>query len=248
VRRAGVAAALLVTLAACGGGGRQDRVTVFAASSLTEVLQKIEPDARYNFAGSDDLATQIREGGKADVYASADVKHALDLYRDGLVERPHLLASNHVVVIVPRSNPRHIGSLADLSAAGVKIVITAPGIPAGDYARAALADDPHREAILANVVSEEEDVKGVVGKVVLGEADAGFAYRTDIGPTNGKVVELGGIGALGGAEYAVAVVRDGNRDKGEAYIHRLLAPLGRRAFLRAGFVTSSRDGDALPLA
>ena len=247
MRGAALAAALLVALAGCGGGGGADRPTVFAASSLTEVLQTLDPDARYNFAGSGDLATQIREGAKADVYASADTKYALELYRDGLVERPRLLASNHLVVIAPRSNPRHISSLADLAVAGVKIVITAPGVPAGDYARAALADDPHREAILANVVSEEDDVKGVVGKVALGEADAGFAYRTDIRPTNGKVVELGGIGALGRSEYAVAVVREGNLDEAEAYVHGLLAPSGRRAFLRAGFVTSSRDGDPLPL-
>jgi molybdate transport system substrate-binding protein len=245
VTQAAVAAALVIALAGCGGGG--ERPTVFAASSLTEVLHKVEPDARYNFAGSGDLATQIREGAEADVYASADVKHALELYREGLVERPRLLASNHVVVIVPRSNPRHIGSLAELAAPGLKIVITAPAVPAGDYARAGLARDPHRAAILANVVSEEEDVKGVVGKVALQEADAGFAYRTDIRPTNGKVAEVGAIGALGRAEYAVAVVRDGNRREAEAYIHRLLAPDGRRAFLRAGFVTSGRDGEPLPL-
>jgi molybdate transport system substrate-binding protein len=207
------------------------------------VLETFEPHARYEFAGSDDLATQIREGAKADVYASADVEHALELYRDGLVGRPRVLASNHVVVIVPRSNPRHIGSLAGLARPGVKIAITAPGVPAGDYARAALARDPHGSAILDNVVSEEDDVKGVVGKVVLDEADAGFAYRTDIAATNGKVVEVGGIGALGRAEYAVAVVRDGDHAAAEEYIRRLLASDGRKAFLRAGFVTSSSDGE-----
>jgi molybdate transport system substrate-binding protein len=244
VRRAGLAVALLVSLAACDGG-EHDGPRVFAASSLTEVLQSFEPHARYEFAGSDDLATQIREGAKADVYASADVRHALELYREGVVERPRLLASNHVVVIVPRSNPWHIRSVADLAQHGVKIVITSPGVPAGDYVRAALARDPHGAAILDNVVSEEDDVKGVVGKVALDEADAGFAYRTDIRATRGKVVEVGDIGALGRAEYAIAVVRDGDRDAAAAYIERLLAPEGRRAFLRAGFVTSGADGKPL---
>jgi molybdate transport system substrate-binding protein len=159
------------------------------------------------------------------------------------VERPRLLASNHVVVIVPRSNPKHIRSLANLAAGGVKIVITSPGVPAGDYARAALARDPHGAAILGNVVSEEDDVKGVVGKVALDEADAGFAYRTDIAAANGKVAEVGDIGALGRAEYAVAVVHDGDREAAEDYIQRLLASDGRKAFLRAGFVTSSSDGE-----
>jgi molybdate transport system substrate-binding protein len=244
VRRAALAAALLASIAGCGGdGGENHGARVFAASSLTEVLQTLEPHARYEFAGSDDLAAQIREGAKADVYASADVKHALELYRDGLVERPRLLASNHVVVIVPQSNPKHIGSLADLARPGVKIVITAPEVPAGDYARAALARDPHGPAILDNVVSEEDDVKGVVGKVALDEADAGFAYRTDIAATNGKVAEVGGIGALGRAAYAVAVVRDGDHEAADEYVQYLFTPDGRRAFLRAGFVTSSSDGE-----
>ncbi len=228
---------VLAALAGCGGGG--DELTVFAASSLTDVFEQVDPAARFNFAGSDDLATQIREGAEADVYASADVEHALALYGEGLIERPRLLVSNHVVVIVPRSNPAGIRSLADLARKGVKVVIAAPGVPVGDYARTVLAATPHGKAILENVVSEEEDVKGVVSKVMLGEADGGFAYRTDIGAAR-DVVEVGG--ALARAEYAIAVVKEGDRDAAERFLERVFGEDGRRAFLRAGFVTSTSDG------
>jgi molybdate transport system substrate-binding protein len=218
---------------------------VFAASSLSEAFEQLDPEARFNFAGSDDLATQLREGARADVYASADAKHALALYEEGLVEQPVRLASNHVVVIVPRGNPARIESLLDLARPGLKLVIAAPGVPVGDYAREALARTDEGPEVLENVVSEEDDVKGVVGKVALGEADAGFAYRTDIAPTDGKVVEASEIGALGRADYGIAVVRGGNRDAAEAFVARALGDEGRRVLLRAGFVTSSGDGDPL---
>ena len=229
---------VLAALAGCGGGG--DELTVFAASSLTDVFEQVDPAARFNFAGSDDLATQIREGAEADVYASADVDHALALYGEGLIERPRLLVSNHVVVIVPRSNPAGISSLADLARDGVKVVIAAPGVPVGDYARTALAHTPDGKAILENVVSEEEDVKGVVSKITLGEADGGFAYRTDIEAAGEDVVEVGG--ALARAEYAIALVKEGDRDAAERFLERVFSEDGRRAFLRAGFVTSTSDG------
>ena len=123
--------------------------------------------------------------------------------------------------------------------------MAAPGVPVGDYAREALARTDEGPDVLENVVSEEDDVKGVVGKVALGEADAGFAYRTDIAPTDGKVVEAGDIGALGRADYAIAIVREGDRDAAQAFLDRALGEEGRRVLLRAGFVTSSRDGEPL---
>ncbi len=240
-----VLALAALALAGCGGSDG-DEVTVFAAASLTEAFEELDPDARFNFAGSDDLATQLREGAEADVYASADAKHALALYEEGLVERPLRLVSNHVVVIVPRDNPAGIRSLLDLARPGLKLVIAAPGVPVGDYAREALARTDEGPEVLENVVSEEDDVKGVVGKVALGEADAGFAYRTDIAPTNGKVIEAAEIGALGRADYAIAVVREGDRDgRRQAFVARALGEEGQRVLLGAGFVTSSGDGEPL---
>ena len=236
-------ACVLAIAFAAGCGGDDERLTVFAASSLTEVFGQIEPGARFNFAGSDELATQLREGARADVYASASPRYAVELFREGVVERPRLLAANQVVIVVPRSNPGRIQTLADLARPGVRVVIGAPGVPAGDYAREAVAASEHGRAVLANVVSEEEDVKAVVGKLALAEADAGFAYRTDIRAAGGDVVEVGS--ALARAEYAIAVVSGGDREAAEEFVDLLLAPRGQRALLRAGFVTTSQAGRPL---
>ena len=243
--RSALAAAVVVLLTACGGtssGG----VTVFAASSLTDALGALDADARFNFAGSDELATQIREGADADVFASASVPLAQALFRDGLVERPRFLCGNHVVVLVPRDNPAEITALRDLARPGVKLVLAEPGVPAGDYARRALEGMPDGAAILRNVVSEEHDARAVVGKLALGEADAGFAYRTDARAVSGDVLEVGTIGAVALAEYAVAVVRAGRTDEARRFVRLLLADAGQRALLRAGFVTTSAAGRDLP--
>jgi molybdate transport system substrate-binding protein len=248
MRWVALASAALALCAGCGGsgGGGGDAATVFAASSLTDVFERIDPDARFNFAGSDELATQLREGAEADVYASASVPLALELHREGVVEQPRLLAANQVVVVVPHDNPAQIASLADLGAPGVRIVIADEGVPAGDYARAALARRDEGTAILANVVSEERDVRAVVAKVALGEADAGFAYRTDLAAYEGDAVEVRSIGALARAEYAVAIVRDGDRAAAERFVEGAFGREGRRALGRAGFVTPSETGQELP--
>jgi molybdate transport system substrate-binding protein len=244
--RRGAALALLAAVLAGCGGGDEERTTVFAASSLTDVFERIDPDARFNFAGSDELATQLREGADADVYASASVPLALELHREGVTERPRLLAANQVVVVVPAANPAGIASLADLTRDDVRVVIAEEGVPAGDYAREALAELPEGAAILENVVSEERDVRAVVGKVALGEADAGFAYRTDLAAHEGDAIEVGSIGAIARAEYAIAVVRGGDRDAAERFVERALSPDGQRELLRAGFVTTPRAGRELP--
>jgi molybdate transport system substrate-binding protein len=245
VSRATLGALAVVLCGACAGSDT-DALTVFAASSLGDVLEQIEPHARFNVAGSDELAAQLREGARADVFVSASVPLALSLHRDGVVERPRLLAANHVVVVVPRGNPARIDSLAALARPGVEVVIAEEGVPAGDYARESLASMDEGPAILANVVSEERDVRAVVGKVALGEADAGFAYRTDLAPYGGDAVEVGAIGALARADYAIAVVRRGERAAARAFVRRLLDPDGQRALLRAGFVTTSSAGRELP--
>lgn len=239
-------AALSVACAAGCAGSEAGTVTVFAASSLGDVLAQIEPDARLNAAGSDELATQLREGAEADLFVSASVPLAVQLHREGLVERPRLLAGNQVVVVVPDDNPARIDSLAALARPRVEVVIAEEGVPAGDYAREALRDVAEGDAILENVVSEERDARAVVGKVALGEADAGFAYRTDLVAHRGDVAEVGAIGALARAEYAVAVVRGGDRAAARDLVRLLLGPDGQRALLRAGFATTSSAGRALP--
>ena len=228
--------AAAATLAACGGD--DGTLTVFAAASLREVFPRIDPNARYSFAGSDELAVQIREGAPADVYAAASPRHPRELAEEGLVERPVVFATNRLVLVVPSDNPAGIGSVGDLGSEGVRLVIAAAGVPAGDYTRQVL-QTLGRENVLAQVVSEEADVKGVVSKVALGEADAGFVYATDVAPVEGDVdvIELPDE-AQPEVEYSVAIVRGSDREReAGAFVERLLGSAGREALREAGFGT-----------
>ena len=124
------------------------------------------------------LAAQIQQGAPADVFASANTALPQQLYGEGLVEKPVVFTRNALILIVPKSNPAHIRSVYDLTRDGVKLVVAAPGVPVGDYTRTVL-HNLGLDAALANVVSHETDVREVLAKVALGEADAGFVYTTD---------------------------------------------------------------------
>lgn len=227
---------LAVVLSACGGDAGNGQPSVFAAASLTEVFQTVEPDAEFNFAGSDDLATQIREGAPADVYAAASTKYPEELFEEGLIEEPRIFATNRLVLILPRDNPAGIESVADLGREGVKLVIGAEGVPIGDYTRQVL-DSMGETAVLDNVVSEEDDVKGVVGKVSLGEADAGFVYATDVKPVAGKVevIDLPDE-AQATVQYPIAVVKDAeNSEAAREFVAQVLGSDGQQALADAGF-------------
>lgn len=235
---------LLLGLAGCGGDDEPQAeassagtLTVYAAASLTEVFPSIDSTARYNFAGSDELATQIREGAPADVYAAASSKYPQQLYDEGLVERPVTFASNRLVVIVPKDNPARIDAIKDVTRPGTKLVVAAEGVPVGDYTRTVLSDLGLGEA-LANVVSNEDDVKGVVAKVSIGEADAGFVYATDAAAAGADVrtIELP-KGSQPPIEYQIAVLTESkNKDAAEAFVERVLGAEGREALEAAGFV------------
>jgi molybdate transport system substrate-binding protein len=236
VKRLLLAAAAGVLLAAGCGGSDEKPLTIFAASSLTEVFQRVEPGARFNFAGSDELATQLQEGARADVYAAASPKYPDRLFAAGVTERPRVFATNRLVVVVPDENPAHIRSLRDLGRRGLKLVIGAEGVPIGDYTREVLKQAGEAK-VLRNVVSEEHDVKGVVGKVALGEADAGFVYATDAqaAPQDVRAIELP-ASVQATVRYPVAVVRDtSNRRAAAAFVAALFTERGRRLLRAAGF-------------
>jgi molybdate transport system substrate-binding protein len=221
---------LAIVLAGCGGDAGDDRPTVFAASSLSDVLPNVDGDARYSFGGSDDLAAQIREGAPADVFASASPTYPQELHAAGLAGVARIFATNRLVAIVRRGYSGELSSLAD---PGVKLVIAAEGVPVGDYAREALAALGMEDA-LDNVVSEEGDVKGVVSKVALAEADAGFVYATDVKPVADKVRVLEVPDSVQPRiEYAVTVVRKSRA--AEEFVQRLLGPEGQAALREAGF-------------
>jgi molybdate transport system substrate-binding protein len=233
--------ALVLALGACGGeDGMQagdGALSVYAAASLTEVFPAIDAAPRYNFAGSDELATQIREGAPADVYASASSKYPQELFAEGLVEEPVTFASNRLVLIVPTDNPAAIEELADVTEPGTKLVVAAEGVPVGDYTRQVL-DDLGLTAALDNVVSNEDDVKGVVGKVTLGEADAGFVYATDaaVAGDDVTVIELP-EGSQPPIEYQIAVVAGReSKESAQAFVDLVLGDDGRERLEAAGFV------------
>jgi len=229
---------LLGLATSCGGDkGSGGPIHVYAAASLAEVFPRIDPDARFSFAGSDELATQIREGAQADVYAAASSKYPQELFEEGLVEEPVTFASNRLVLVVPRGNPAAIEHVEDVLQPGTRLVIAAEGVPAGDYTRTVL-ETLGMSAALENVVSNEDDVKGVATKVALGEADAGFVYATDVAPVEGKVrvFELP-EGSQPPIEYQIAVVDStDDLDEARAFIERLRSDEGRTALEAAGFV------------
>jgi molybdate transport system substrate-binding protein len=212
-------------------------LTIFAAASLTNVFPQIDPAQTYSFAGSNALAAQIRQGAPADVFASANVSIPQQLYAGGLVERPVVFTRNALILIVPKSNPAHIHSVYDLRRSGIKLVVAAPGVPVGDYTRTFLHNLKLDDA-LANVVSNETDVREVLAKVALGEADAGFVYTTDARTVKSKVATIGiRWSAQPIVQYAVAVVASSpNRAVAGAWVKRLLGKAAQAKLLEAGFL------------
>jgi molybdate transport system substrate-binding protein len=212
-------------------------VTVLAAASLTNVFPRVDKGARYSFAGSDQLALQIRQGAPVDVYASASPKYAELLYRDGFVLKPVVFATNRLVVLVPRSNPGGIRTVYDLRRSGLKIAIGDRTVPIGAYTRQILDTLGISMEVLKNVVTEETDVKGIVAKVALGEADAGFVYSTDAKPvaSHTRVVALPAW-AQPSIRYEMAVVRATSRlQAARAFVQKVLSPRGRKVLAAAGF-------------
>jgi molybdate transport system substrate-binding protein len=219
-----VLAALLIVAPA--GARSNAKLTIFAAASLTEAFQAFDGGQTYSFAGSNTLAAQIKQGAPADVFASASPTYTQDLFRQGLVEKPVTFATNRLVLIVPTSNPAGLTSVYDLARKPVKLVVAAPAVPVGSYTRTVLRK-LGLSSVLSKVVSQETDVKGVVGKVALGQADAGFVYVTDVKPVAGDVTPI---------RYEIAVVT-GSKQKpaARAWVARVLAKPGQAALARSGF-------------
>lgn len=243
MRRFLPAFAVLFLLAGCGGGSGEGTLTVFGASSLTEALGKYGQSfpaakVRSSFAGSDQLAAQIRQGARADLFLSADTGYPAELHRQGLVEKPVVFARNRLVVVTPRGGS--VKSLADLARPGTKIVIGDPGVPVGAYTREVLGRLPASEqaAVLDNVRSEEPEVTAVLAKVTGGAADAGFVYLTDARTVAGQVRTVAIPANLQpDVAYAAAVVR-GSADEADAqrYLQGLLHGEGAADLRAAGFL------------
>jgi molybdate transport system substrate-binding protein len=239
MKLAALAAAILLGIAilptATPGSGTEP-ITVLAASSLGDVLPRIDSHPRYGFGGSDQLAFQIREGAPADVFAAASPQQPEELFRAGRLYRPVVFATNRLVVVVPRSNRAEIDSLGDVTHRGIKLVIAAAGVPVGDYTRRMLQRLGLTSA-LENVVSEEDDVRGVLAKVAFGEADAGFVYATDVRAAAGRVRSIAiPQRAQPTIRYQIAVVRSTEKlAAARAFVRRVLGPRGRSVLREHGF-------------
>ena len=256
-------AALIFLASSCGGAAsgsatQTTTLTVLAAASLSRVFPqiatefaKVHPDVtvRFSFAGTDALVVQIEQGSPGDVFAGASATYGDQLFDEGLVEAPRAFATNQLVLVLPPGNAAGISSPRDLAEAGVKLVVGADAVPVGTYTRRVLANlDDHygssySKSVLANVVSNEDNVEGVLTKVRLGEADAGFVYITDAKAVGNAVraVQLPAE-ARAIATYPIAVVRSrphlGLARLFEGFVR---SGVGQRILAEAGFGPPTAD-------
>lgn len=262
--------AAVATLATCGGSSSSETTSptetaapaassaaadggtlrVLAASSLKEVFPQLAEafsaandgaEVEFSFAGSDELATQIQEGAKADVYAAASTKYPEALAAAGEVDEPVPFTTNTLVLATPSGSP--VSDLASLAKPGVKLVIGAAGVPVGDYTRKVL---PALDASLGagwsvavskNVVSEEQNVKGIVAKLQSGDADAGFVYVTDAKAAGGALSQIPiPADASPTATYPIAVVSKSDaKELAQRWIDFVLSADGQTILRDAGF-------------
>lgn len=236
-------------------------LTVFAAASLTDVFsqmgdafKKANPNLtiKFNFAASSALRAQLGQGASADVFASADQANMDGARQDGSIDGPdQLFVKNKLVVVYPKSSSK-VTSIQDLARPGINFVLTDPSVPIGNYARQALAKlaaDPMYGAgfdqkVLANLKSNEADVKAVVSKVQLGEADAGIVYATDAA-TAAKDVTIILIPDQFNviATYPIAAVKNApNKAAAQAFISFVRSPAGQAILKQAGFITDGTTG------
>jgi molybdate transport system substrate-binding protein len=250
IRLAAVLAVAALLLAACGGddntssGGSSAspaEIKVFAAASLTAAFTKIGEDftaanngtkVTLNFAGSQALATQIQQAAPADVFASADTTN-MDKVKD-LVNTPQIFASNLLQIVVEKGNPKGVKGLEDLANPDLKVVLAAPDVPVGRYSQQALA----KAGVTVKPVSQEQDVKAVVSKVSLGEADAGIVYTTDVTAGGDKVegVDIPEDQNVV-ATYPIATVKASKaQDQAQAFMDYVLSDQGQQLLKSYGFL------------
>ena len=235
-----IAVAVAVAAVAAGSAAPAEKaqLTVYAAASLTNVFPQIEKAKRYSFGGSNTLAAQIQQGAPADVFASANTTLPAGLYAKKLCSKPVVFTRNTLVIVVPKSNPANLRSVYDLARKGVKLVIAGPGVPVGSYTLQVLKNMNLSAKVLPNVVSRETDVREVLAKVALGEADAGFVYATDAKVDAGKVKVLKvPAWAQPKVQYGICIVSSSSH-KADArkFVSKVLSKTGQAKLRAAGFL------------
>ncbi|OKK02584.1 ABC transporter substrate-binding protein [Streptomyces sp. CB03234] len=250
-------AALLVPLAACGNDddGKEDpaaspkgsagsvpkaNLTVLAAASLTNVFktagaayEKAHPGTKitFSFAGSQELVAQVKQGAPADALITADAKSMHGV--EGETGTPAVIAKNRLVIATVEGNPKKVDGLKDLGDPRLKVVLAAPEVPAGKYSQKIL----DAQKITVKPVSQEPNVRAVLSKVELGEADAGLVYKTDADSAPGKVDAVAIPDAQNAiAEYPAAALKGSkNAEAAAAFVAWLSSPEGQKILQDAGF-------------
>jgi molybdate transport system substrate-binding protein len=256
------AAALCMLLAACKPAPDPAEpmpitVTVFAASSLTDAFKEMAAPFRvahpgvnvvFNFGSSSTLATQLKDGAPADVFASANAKQMDVAKQSGRIGgQVATFVTNRLILAVPAANPAKIDSLKDLAKPGIKLVLAAPSVPVRDYtnqmldalAKSSDYGEAYRTAFMKNVVSEEDNVRQVAAKLVLGEADAAIIYQSDITPDNKSKItaitipdEFNSI-----ASYPIAVTNNSaNAAMAQAFVDYVMSDAGQATLAKWNFI------------
>ncbi len=237
MKRLLVVLGLFLALAAPAASATQPKITVFAASSLTNVFPTIANET-YSFGGSNALATQIKNGAPADVFASANMTLPNQLHDGGYCSKPVVFTRNTLVIVVPSANPAHVKTIYDLTKPGVKVDVAAPGVPVGTYTQQILHNMNIADAVNANVVSQETDVATVLAHVTSGEVDAGFVYATDAQSVPGqvKVIKIPAW-AQPKVQYGICVVAaSSNKTAAQAFISLVLSKKGQAKLEKYGFL------------
>jgi molybdate transport system substrate-binding protein len=237
--------------------GVNGEIVIFAASSLTDAFQEIggafqqanaSAKVTFNFGASSQLRTQLEQGARADVFASADQAQMDNAKKaDTIAGQDRVFARNRLVLIVPRGNPAHISSVKDLANDGLKFVTAQPSVPIGQYTATLLdkaSSDPaygsdFKAKVEGNIVSREDNVRQIVAKVQLGEADGGIVYTTDVAPqVRDQLQQIAIPDALQTiATYPIAVAKGGNAAGGEAFVTFVLGPSGQAILGKWGFLS-----------
>jgi molybdate transport system substrate-binding protein len=255
-----VAAALLAT--ACGrdsapavSGEPSGHLTVFAAASLRDAFVEIGAlfeeqypgvNLSFNFGGSPLLRLQLEQGARADVYASADLRQMELAVDAGLADSHAVFATNALVIVAPPRNPAGVSDPEDLGRRGLRLVLANPEVPVGAYTRELLSrmeadaafGPGFKERVLRNVLSNESNVKQVVAKVELGEADAGVVYASDV--RRDLVVVPVPTRLAVAAEYPIALLKEArNPAAATAFVEFVLSPAGQEVLRKHGFNAGS---------
>jgi molybdate transport system substrate-binding protein len=253
-----VSAAAGLLLAACGGAASSSStptpsaapklsgtLTVLAAASLTGAFNKIGDDlhaknpdltVKFSFAGTPTLVTQIQQGAPADVFASADQKNMTTVVSGGFnAGTPQVFAHNQLEIAVASGNPRHITSVNDLTNSAIKVDECAPAVPCGSYATTVFG----KAGITVTPVSQEQDVKSVLSKVSLGEADAGIVYVTDVQAAGSAVTGVqipDNVNVT--ADYPIVELKsEQDASAAKAFVDYVLGSQGKKVLASFGFMT-----------